>query len=136
MKKTTEESVIVYRMLNNAKLTKMEDNEKFLVIRLMKELKPIANSYDEFIKDAAEKLKPEGIDEINAKMQEGKELSKEEKEVFDKFNRDVTECVQKELKKEHEINAELLSEEAMKHFMSSNDFSVAEIMALYDFMVA
>lgn len=143
MKTTTEKAVIAYRILNNAKLGKMKDGDKFNVVKIMKELKPVATSYDDFVKDATEKLKPEGIEGIQEKLApifslppefQRKEikrlLSLDEIEVWDKYNTDVAKCVQDEVAKEHEFTFVPLSEEGFQGLLASNDFSLAEILAL------
>lgn len=132
MKKTTEKIVIAYRILNNAKLGKMKDEDKFKVVRIMKAIKPVATSYDDYIKDAAERLSPEGIEAIQMKVQKNEPLSVEENKVWTKYNEDVAKCVQDELAKEIELGCEPLGEEAMTGLISSNDFALAEIIALDD----
>lgn len=132
MKTTTEKAVIAYRILNNAKLGKMKDGDKFNVIKIMRELKPVATSYDDCIKDTADKLKPEGIEKIQGKMQGKEKLDAEEQKVWDKYNSDVAKCVQDELTKEVEFSFMPLSEEGFKGLLESNDLPVGEIMALYD----
>lgn len=129
-KTTTEKAVVAYRILNNAKLGKMKDEDKFLVVRAMKQLRPVATDYDDFIKDAAERLKPEGIEAIQEKVQSNATLSEEERKVWEKYNQDVTKCVQDELAKEKEFTFEALGDEGLKGLLASNDFAVAEIMAL------
>lgn len=132
MKTTTEKAVVAYRVLNNAKIGKMKDGDKFNVVKIMKELKPVATGYDDFLKDAAERLKPEGTEELQSKVQGGEQLDAEEQKVWDKYNADIAKCVQEELAKEIEFTFVPLSEEGFKGLLSSNDFSMAEIMALYD----
>lgn len=129
-KTTTEKAVVAYRVLNNAKIGKMKDGDKFNVVKIMKELKPVATGYDDFIKDAADKLKPEGIEEIQSKVQGGNPLDNDEKAIWEKYNSDVAKCVQDELAKEVEFTFVPLSEEGFKGLLSSNDFAMAEIMAL------
>ena len=52
----TIDVVNTFAALNGAKLAKMEDKEKFTLLQAMKELKPIKNDYDDFVKDARAKL--------------------------------------------------------------------------------
>lgn len=130
MKTNTEKAVIAYRILNNAKIGKMKDGDKFTVVKIMKELKPVATAYDDFIKDAADRLKPEGIEEIQGKVQSNKEMSLEERMIWDKYNQDVAKCVQDELAKELDFTFVPLSDEGFKGLLASNDFTIAEIMAL------
>lgn len=130
MKTTTEKAVVAYRILNNTKVGKMKDGDKYNIVKIMKELKPAANSYDDFIKDAADKLKPEGIEEIQSKVQASEKLTAKEQESWNKYNQDVAQCVSDELKKEVEFSFTPLSEEGFKGLLSSNDLTLAEIMAL------
>lgn len=130
MKTTTEKAVIAYRILNNAKIGKMKDGDKYNTVKIMKELKPVAVAYDDFIKMSAEKFKPEGIEQIQGKVQSDEGLSVEEREVWDKYNSDISKCVQDELAKEIEFTFVPLSEEGFKGLLESNDFTLAEAMAL------
>lgn len=131
MKKvTTEKAVITFRILNNAKFGKMKDGDKFNAVKIMKELKPVATSYDDFLKDAAEKLKPEGSEEIQGKIQSGEKLSSDEQKEWDKYNQNVAKCVQDELAKELELDFVALSEEGFKGLLASNDFTMGEVLAL------
>lgn len=128
MKKTIEQAVIAYRILNEAKLGKMKDGDKFSAVKIMKGLKGVATSYDDFLKDASEKLKPEGFAEIQGK----ENPTPDEKKVLEKYQQDINECVSEELKKEVELDFTPLSEEGMKGIMESNDFTMGQIMALYE----
>lgn len=132
MKTTTEKAVVAFRILNNAKIGKMKDGDKFNVVKIMKELKPVATNYDDFIKLAAEKCKPEGIEEIQGKVQGGEKLEADEQKAWEKYNSDVAKCVQDELSKEVEFSFVPMSEEGFKGLLASNDFAIGEIMALYD----
>lgn len=145
MKINTEKAVTAFRILNKAKIGKMKDGDKFSIVKIMKELKPLAMSYDDFIKDASEKLRPESMDSINekilpfanlplelhrAKIKEV--LTPEELAEWDKYNADVAACIQEELEKEVEFSFKPLSEEGFKGLLDSNDLTLAEIMALND----
>lgn len=57
---TTESIVIAHNSLKGARLTRLDTQEKFTVIRAMRALRPVASSLQEFIEDAREKLRPEG----------------------------------------------------------------------------
>lgn len=126
------DAVTAYRLINPAKLTKMETAERFAVILATRQLKKVATDFDELVKDAQEKLKPEGFDAIVEKVQGKKELTFSEQETLNKYNKDVTDCVQTELDKEVEFDFKPLSEDALGRFVESNDFSVSEIMLIGD----
>lgn len=133
MKTTTiEKAVVAYRILNKAKIGKMKEGDQFNIIKVMKELQPVATKYDDFIKVAAEKLKPEGIEIIQSKVQLEKALTPDEHKVWEEYNQKVAKCVQDELTKEVEFSFVPLSEEGFKGLISSNDLTLAEIMALND----
>ena len=145
MKTTTEKAIVAFRILNNAKLSNMKDGDKFSVVKIMKELKPVVTGYDDFLKDAAKKLEPEGIGEIQKKLTSVfsmppelhraeivKILSADELALWDKYNSDVSKCVQEELAKEIKFEFKPLSEEGFKGLLASNDLPMSEIMALYD----
>lgn len=132
VKKTTEQIVAAFRLINTAKISKMEDTEKFALIKAVKHLKKVGTDFDDFLKDAQERLKPEDFDKIAAKYQSKDELTADETAALNKYNKDVNECVQGELDKEVELDFEPLSEEALGRFIASNDFTVAEIMTISD----
>ena len=48
----TIEITNIYAVLNEAKLTKMEDADKFKVIKALRVIKPIAKGYEDFIEEA------------------------------------------------------------------------------------
>lgn len=130
---TTEHAVLAYRILSAAKLTKMAAKDKFLVIRAMREIKNIAINYEDFLKDAAKKLRPDDFESIEVKPH--KDLSFDERTILEKYNSDVTECVRTELAKECVFAYDRLSEVAMESLIDSNDWSVSEIMILSDILV-
>lgn len=132
VKKTTNDIVTAYRQINNAKLTKMEDAEKFALIKIVRQLKKVSTDFDDFLKDAQEKLKPDEFDKIVEKVQGKKELSPEEKAKLNKYNKDVAECLSEELEKEVELDFEPLSSESLGHFIASNDFSLNDILIIGD----
>lgn len=132
MKTTTEKAVVAYKILNNAKLGKMKDGDKFHLVKIMRELKPVNNGYDECIRDTAERLKPEGIEEIQNKIQTQAKMDSEELKIWNKFNSDVNRCMEEELQREVEFGFKPLSEEGFEGLIGSNDFTIGEIMALQE----
>lgn len=129
-KKTTDQIVTAFRLINTAKIGKMEDTEKYAIIKATRKLKKVGTDFDDFLKDAQEKLKPEGFDAIVSKMQAKQELTSAESATLNKYNKDVSDCLADELKKEVELDFEPLSEEALGHLYASNDFSLSEILAI------
>lgn len=138
----TKQVVEVYNTLNGAKLSKMEDKDKFLVIKAMRQLKPISTAYEEFVKDAQEKLKGDNFEDIQKKAQKWQEegentsLSLEERREINTYlngyNNKVVECLKEEVEKDNELNYEKISDDAFGKLVSSNDFDVKTIMNLQD----
>lgn len=138
MKKTikAETIALAHRMLGGASLAKMEDAEKFTVIKAMRALKPVATALSEAVETAREKLAPEDYARIKQNAQRFQTLTPQEQAEVNAVEREldekVTECVKEEAGKEHELEYEPLSEAAFGRFMSSNDFRVSAIMTLSD----
>ncbi len=130
----TNDIVSAFRLINPAKLTKMETAERFALILATRQLKKVGTEFDDFLKDVQEKLKPEGFDAIAEKVQAQKELSPEELKIWNKYQQDISECLKGELEKEVTLEFAPLSKEAMEHFIDSNDFAVSDIMLIMDVM--
>jgi polyribonucleotide nucleotidyltransferase len=141
----TKEVKTAYEVLNNAKLTKLETSDKFKVIKALREFKGIANAYDDFLKDAQEKLKGENHDEIVKKAQqwqsEGEKttLTIEERAEINKYlndyNNKVVECLKEEAEKDNDLSFDKLSEESFGKLVDSNDWDAKTIMELQDALI-
>lgn len=152
MKKTlkTEAILEVWNILNSANYKKLDDSDKIKLWKTARVLKPIAKQFEEDSKDAAEKMKPEGLDELlekakeyEAKKQKGEAddlpLTDQEYQSFirDKwspFNQLVAKAVKEFAEKEVEIDIEPLTEEAFGKLMASNDWSVEKAMVVGEFI--
>lgn len=128
------DAVTAYRLVNPAKLTRMEKEERFALILATRQLKKVDTDFQDLLKDAQEKLKPEGFDKIVEKVQGKKELSPSDQDALNKYNQDVSDCVKSELGKEVELDFEPLSTEALDRFVDSNDFAVSDVMLIMDVM--
>ena len=141
----TRQVVEVVRVLGDAKISRMEDKDKFLVIRAMRQLKPVSSSHEEFVKDAREKLKGDDFEELRKKAEqwqaEGEEtaLSIAERQhinaYFTGYTDRVNACVREEEEKDNEFAYERLSEEASRKLIASNDFDIKTIMSLQEALV-
>ena len=142
MKKNLTTAVIVtaFHLLNEAKITKMEDSDKFTVIKALRVLKKIAVEFDEFKKDSEARLKPENYDDILKKAQqwqtegENTTLSEEERKginlFFAEYTAKVNECIREESEKEREVEYAMLNEEAFGKLVASNDWTLGQIDAV------
>ena len=104
------------------KLSGLDTKDIFTVLRAANALKPVAVAFEDFRKDAQERLKPEGWD---GKVERFAEATDEEKAEINKaameYNDRVNECVATELEKEKEVDAyERLSEEAFGKLVRDN----------------
>ncbi|WP_289755327.1 hypothetical protein [uncultured Duncaniella sp.] len=133
---TTESIVIAHNSLKGARLTRLDTQEKFTVIRAMRALRPVASSLQEFIEDAREKLRPEDWDNIQHKAERFDTLTEEEKRevnaTMEAYNADVARCIGEEASKEQELEFEPLTEEAFGRLLDSNDLDISTIIVLQD----
>lgn len=138
----TKDVVSVFANLNTAKLTKMEDNAKFKVIKALRLIKKVNAEHDDFLKDAQEKLKGDEFDEMKDKAQKWQEegekttITMEERLKINKFFTSYNERISKIMKDEEEKDVDLtyekLTEDEFKTLVSSNDFDVNTMMLLQD----
>lgn len=132
MKKKVDNIVAAYRLISNAKLGRMEDSEKFALIKAAHQLKKVGAEIDDFMRDAQDRLRPDDFDKIAIKIQSKDKLTIEEAVKANKYNQDIANCLKDELNKEMELTFEPLSEEAIGKFIASNDFSVDDILIISD----
>lgn len=141
MKKISTEKILsVYNLINDAKLTKMDDEDKFRMIKIIRVLKPVATNFEDFKKDASEKLKGENHEEMLEKAQkwqtEGEKTTLTEAErieinkYFTDYNNKIVECLKDEAKKENELDYEPLGAGAFGKFVASNDWTLGQITAI------
>ena len=125
--------VAAYQILTSPKtqekpgivISSLDTSDIFKVVRATNAFKAVAVAFEDFRRDAAERLRPENWDEIVEKANRFKELSDEDKIAVNKaisdYNRQIDECVASELEKDKEIDAyEHLSEDALGTLIKSN----------------
>lgn len=141
----------VYAILNEAKLTKMEDADKFKVIKALRVIKPIAKGYEDFVEDAKNKLKDEKYEDMSNKAHDWNKANQNKKrssltdadiaeleainEYFVGYNKRIETCLKEEAEKEVEVEFEKLSEDAFCKLVSSNDWTCSQILSLSDVIV-
>ena len=130
----TEKVLVVYNLLNVAKLGALEDADKFKVIKILRVLKPVATSFDDFREDAVKKLKPEGYDEkiqLGVKPEKypmsGDEFVDMTYHVINPFNTALKNVTESEAKKEVELELEPIKEDVLLKLAGTNDWSVGQI---------
>lgn len=147
----TEKVLQVFQILKDAKYSKMADDDKIKLWKIARAMKPIATKFEEDSKDAAEKLKPEGLDvtlekakDYEQKKQKGDaDLPMTEAEYLEfingdwqKFNKLVAKAVKEFADAEVELEIDPLSEEALQKLMSSNDWKMEQVMTVGDFLLS
>lgn len=145
MKKKTETILAIYNVLKDAKLTKMEDSDKYAIIKILRRLRPITEDFEAFKKDASERLKPENWLDIVAKVQqwrregENTTLTEDERRSINlaivNYEREVQECISEELNWEVDIDIPVLTEEAFEKLMASNDWEAKTALLIADEIV-
>lgn len=139
--KTSEVSG-AYNALMNAKLNKMDGNGKIKVVKIIKAMKPIATAFEDFRKDALEKLRPEGFDEMQKKLEQWQKdgdkttlTSTERAEInqfFADYSRDVDKCLKEEMEKDNDITFDKLESKEFIALCDGNDWSAGVMLELMD----
>lgn len=140
----TNSIITVFNLLNSAKINEVSTSGKIKIIKAVREMKPIANGFDELLNDAREKLKGENHDEMAEKanrwQQLGDEVDLTDKEkiainaYFMEYGNRIDECVKEEAEKEHILSFTRLTEEEFEGLISSNDWDVRTIMDIEEIM--
>lgn len=137
--------VDAYRKINDAKLSKMDDKDKFVMIKVMRAMKPVATAFEDLVKDAREKLKDEDYEQMQKDYEELRQRGSDCGFSYDKiqsiiqyignYEAKVEECVKPDWEKENELTYDRLSEDAFGKFLASNDFDMKTIMVLQDVLM-
>ena len=150
-KVTTEKILSVYNILKGASYQKMSDDDKIKLWKIARAMKPIATKFEDDSKDAAEKLKPEGIEvtlekakEYEQKKQKGDtDLPMTEAEYLGfingdwaKFNNLLTKAVKEFADAEVELEFEPLNEDSFSKLIASNDWKMEQVMTVGEFLLS
>jgi hypothetical protein len=149
---TTEKVLAAFNVLSSAKYSKLDDVDKIKVWKITRKLKPVAEKFDDDSKDAAEKMKPsEDFNERLVKAQEYERTIKQPDfdasklpmgaaeyskfvDEFKAYQKLVNDTISDFAKKEVEVEIEILSEDAFCKLMASNDWNMAQVVALDEFV--
>ena len=147
----TEKALGIYNVLKNAAYQKCSDDDKVKVWKAYRALYPIATKFEDDYRDAAEKLKPEGLDATleKAKSYEQKKrkgdndlpMTDEEYLAFingdwAKFNQLMAKAVKEFADVEVELEFEALSEEGFIKLMASNNWTMEQTRIVSEFILA
>lgn len=134
----TADAVSVYNVLKGLHISKLVKEDQFAVLRAARALKPIAVAFEDFVKDAQGRLKPENFAKMEERRERFETLSDDEKRELNRFylsyQKDVDDCVRPELESEKEIDVfSPLSEEALSGIASANEnLDVQTLMLIED----
>ena len=145
---STEKVLNAYRVLSTAKYTKLSDEDKIKVWKIARQMKPVAEKFEDDTKDASDKMKPsEDFDDKLAKAQEyelkikdpnldpqslpmgAAEYGKFLKE-FQEYNKLISKAIKDFADKEIELEFECLSDDAFGKLMASNEWTLDQVMAV------
>lgn len=137
----TDVAVKAYNTVKGLNIMKLKKEDMFNVLRAANALKPIVTAFEDFVKDAQERLKPENFDELQQKAKDFDSLPAEEKaavnKAFEEYNKNVNECVSSELEKEKEIEDYThLSQDTLGEIVVSNDKLTVETILLLQTVLA
>ena len=137
MKASIKNIVSAYKVLGEAKVTKLEEGEVVKVVKARKAMRPIADDFDAFLKDCQEKFKPENWDEVQEKVaqwqKEGENttLTEAERVELNKaiigYQQKVDGAVKDELARVVEISVESLKEESATKMLVENGWELKKL---------
>lgn len=146
MKKVITKKVAeVFSILNEAKYAKLADADKIKVWKIVRALQPVSSKYLEDVRDAEQKLMPDGdfqerltvAQQYEVKRNNGeKVLPMTEAEYmkvveeFKEYRTLVDKAVEDFGNKEVELDFEPLSEAAFGQLMASNEWNMAQVMGI------
>lgn len=137
MKAKVKNIVSAYKVLGEAKVTKLEESEVIKIVKARKAMRPIADEFEAFLKDAQEKFKPECWDDVQAKVQQWQQegenttLTDDEKRGVNTalvdYQNSINKAVNDELEREVEINIETLKEESATKLITENGWELKKL---------
>lgn len=137
MKMKVKEISGLFNILSKANLSKMDDADKYIVIKMLRKLRPIAEKFETDKKDAYERLRPDNWKEIseaaNKWREENDSRALSEDEVS--YMLRVNECLADEKEREENIDLPKLSEEAFQKLMAGNEWNNLLVMELSEMIV-
>lgn len=137
MKTKVKNIVEAYKVLGEAKVTKLEESEVIKVVKARKAMRPIADDFESFLKDVQEKFKPENWESIQKKVaqwqKEGETTSLTEEERIEinktlaSYQNSINKALNDELEREVEINIETLKEESATKLLTENGWELKKL---------
>lgn len=132
----TSDVTRVYGALSGLNISKLERDKQFAILRTARALKATTTALNDFVKDAQERLKPDGFDEIEKKRQRFSTLSDSERMQVNAaiiaYNKSIDDCVQPEADKLVEIDFDRVGEDVIAAIASVGDNLDVETLMLIE----
>lgn len=139
-----KEAIELHNILSTCKLTGMNSTSKVIILNAMRKLRPLAEAHEADVKNAVEKIKPEGFDELITKARQHnnavnagakpllseKELE-ETSEIIDKYNKELGEYVNGLMEEEVDIELQKIDKDNMDKFLEANDMETSQLVVIY-----
>lgn len=139
-----KEAIELYKVLNGCKLTGMVSSSKMTVLNNLRELRPISETYEADIKEAIEKFKPEGFDDLMKKVRghndsvntggkpvmSGDEL-RDASSIIEEYNKEVNDFVEKILDEDAGIELNKLDNPDLEKLLDANDIEASQLEIIY-----
>ena len=132
-----KEVVTAYKVLGEAKVSKLSEKEVIKVVKARKAMRAIAEDYEAFLKDCQEKFKPEDWEDVQGKLQQWQQegenttLTEEERIAINKsifsYQSSIDKAVKDELEKEIELSIEKLDDETPSKLLLENAWEVKKL---------
>lgn len=148
---TKAEIARAYRTLAAAKLTRLDDEEKFLIVKFIISLKPIAKEYEDFIQQTKESLKADNHEEMLDKANRWNAINKgrnindladeEKKELFEinryfvEYSNVVEKCILEEGDKGVNFAPFKLSNDTATKLIASNDWTCEQAADVFTLLI-
>lgn len=142
-----KEAIELYKALSQCKLTGLASSQKMVVLNNLRQLRPVSETYDADIKDAMERMKPEGFDDIIKKAREhnesinsnnGPTMSEEETkavtEAINAFNVEVNQFINSLLAEDSGVEISKLDDANLEKLIDVNDISTDQLCILYELL--
>lgn len=123
--------VEAYNLLDEAKITTLDDKDGAKILNNRKTMRPHIQDYNEFLKDAIEKFKPENMEELREQMNDIKALSSDkQKEVISQvqaYEKRINAVCDPEVNKDMSLTLEKLSVEASIRLAKENGWPLSKL---------
>lgn len=142
MRKSTNQIIVgAYVALKDIKINALENKDKFALLKIFREFRPIAEKYNKDIEEAQIKLKPDNFEQMQEKAKQWEKdktsLSSEEVMDINKYFREYGESIDKYVsslnEEEVDIQSEPLSEEALNKLLEiATDLTLVGMLNIED----